>query len=72
MSTTTTPAPATTRQPAPHEHRGHWGPLPADGKTETFTVLFIHRLEDGKLAERWRVSDDLDRARQLGGRLVPT
>jgi predicted ester cyclase len=53
-------------------HRGDWGPLPADGKTETFTVLFIHRVEDGKLAESWRVSDDLERAHQLGGTLVPT
>ena len=33
-------------------------------------VVFIYRLEDGKIAERWAIRDDLTMLRQLGG--LPT
>lgn len=33
-------------------------------------VVFVYRLEDGRIAERWAIRDDLTMLRQLGG--LPT
>ena len=36
-----------------------------------YDVAFMYRFQDGRLAERWAVRDDLAMIQQLGGRLAP-
>jgi len=45
--------------------------IPGWGKRQTFSATFIHRIEDGRIAETWRNADDLGRIVQLGARIVP-
>lgn len=59
-----------------HGHRGgHWqgGPLFGfDLRPGTYhrEVVFLYRLHDGRITDRWAVRDDLTMLRQLGG--IPT
>jgi hypothetical protein len=51
---------------------GQWpgGPFlgfDADPGAYAREVVFVYRLEDGKIAERWAIRDDLTMLRQLGG-----
>lgn len=36
-----------------------------------YDVAFMYRFQDGRVAERWAVRDDLAMIEQLGGRLAP-
>ena len=51
-------------------HTGNWNlfgaELPATGKKTSIMMVFIWRLEDGKLVEGWEVDDNLEFLRQLG------
>ncbi|MCM2466289.1 ester cyclase [Methanoculleus oceani] len=51
-------------------HTGEWNlsgvPLPPTGKKVTMTMVFIWRIENGKLAEGWEVDEDRDFLKQLG------
>ena len=47
-------------------HKGEFMGIPATGKQVTSTGLVIVRIADGKIAEIWGASDQLDRMRQLG------
>lgn len=40
--------------------------MPPSGKTLTFTGTTIVRMEDGKIAERWAIVDELGLLQQLG------
>src|SRR5215216_7201209 len=42
--------------------------VPANGRRQTFTATFIHRITDGEIQETWRNADDLGRLLQLGAR----
>jgi predicted ester cyclase len=44
--------------------------IPSNGRTQVFTAMFIHQIEDGKIVETWRNADDLGRLLQLGGKIV--
>ena len=43
--------------------------IPSYGRMQSFTVTFIHHIEDGKIKETWRNADDLGRV--LGASVVP-
>jgi predicted SnoaL-like aldol condensation-catalyzing enzyme len=45
--------------------------IPGNGRWQTFTATFTHRIAGGKLLETWRNADDLGRLLQLGARLEP-
>lgn len=45
--------------------------IPARGRRQTFTAMFIHQIVDGKILETWRNADDLGRIFQLGARIEP-
>jgi hypothetical protein len=45
--------------------------VPSNGRPQTFTATFIHRIVDGKIAETYRNADDLGRVLQLGAQIVP-
>jgi ketosteroid isomerase-like protein len=45
--------------------------VPANGRTQTFTATFVHRVVGGRIAATWRNADDLGRLLQLGARIVP-
>lgn len=45
--------------------------IPAQGRQQTFTAMFIHRIIGGKIVETWRNADDLGRILQLGARIEP-
>ena len=45
--------------------------IPGDGRRQTFTAMFIHKIADGKILETWRNADDLGRILQLGARIEP-
>ncbi|WP_214041331.1 ester cyclase [Methanoculleus sp.] len=51
-------------------HTGEWnlsgGPLPPTGKKVAMTMVFIWRIDNGKLAEGWEVDEDRDFLKQLG------
>ena len=47
----------------------HFLGVPSNGRTQTFSAMFIHRIADGKIAETWRNADDLGRLMQLGARI---
>jgi predicted ester cyclase len=44
--------------------------LPARGRQQTFSAVFIHRIAHGKIVQTWRTADDLGRVLQLGGRIT--
>lgn len=43
--------------------------IPAQGRQQTFTAIFIHQIRDKKIIETWRNADDLGRVLQLGARI---
>ncbi len=51
-------------------HTGEWSlsgvPLPPTGRKVSMRMVFIWRLENGRLAEGWEVDEDLDFLKQLG------
>lgn len=47
-------------------HEGDLFGLPATGKKVNVNQLQIERIENGKIVEHWRQSDDLGMMRQLG------
>ena len=51
---------ATATQKAP------FGPFPASGKSFTVTIIGIHRIADGKIAETWVTWDNVSWLMQLG------
>jgi steroid delta-isomerase-like uncharacterized protein len=55
-----------TRYSARGTQRGEFHGLEPTGKEVRFTVVSIHRIADGKIAEGWRVVDRLDILEQLG------
>ena len=44
--------------------------IPGNGVEQVFRAMFIHYIEDGKIAETYRNADDLGRVFQLGGQVV--
>jgi predicted ester cyclase len=47
-------------------HEGTFRGIPATGRTATIQGIAIHRLRDGKIAERWILVDNLALLQQLG------
>jgi predicted ester cyclase len=47
-------------------HRGEYMGIPPTGKRVNFTGISIYRMEGGKIAESWGVSDLLGMMQQLG------
>lgn len=45
--------------------------VPANGKQQVFSAIFIHQIVDGKIVATWRNADDLGRILQLGARIEP-
>jgi hypothetical protein len=45
--------------------------IPARGRPQRFTAMFIHWISNGRILETWRNADDLGRVLQLGARLEP-
>lgn len=39
--------------------------VPASGREQVFSAIFIHQIVDGKIVETWRNADDLGRILQL-------
>jgi predicted ester cyclase len=53
-------------------HKGNFIGIPPTGKQMTYPVLYIHRIEDGKIKEAWLDYDSLlNLAMQLGFELKP-
>ena len=51
-------------------HQGEMQGVPATGKTVSVSTITIFRLDNGKIAEDWLVSDNLGLMQQLG--VIPT
>jgi predicted ester cyclase len=47
-------------------HQGDLMGIPPTGRQVTVTLIDVNRIEDGKLVERWGVSDMLGMMQQLG------
>ena len=47
-------------------HQGEYMGIPPTGNRVNFTGISIYRIEGGKIAESWGVSEDLDLMRQIG------
>jgi steroid delta-isomerase-like uncharacterized protein len=62
----------TTRYVGRATHGGVFHGLEATGKPVEFTVVAIHRFEDGRIAEGWRIVDRLDILEQLGRVAIST
>ncbi len=45
---------------------GHFGPFPASNKSFSVTIIGIHRIEKGKIAETWVTWDNVAWLTQLG------
>ena len=45
---------------------GPMGPLPATGRRMSISIIGLHRVENGKLAETWTSWDNVAALRQLG------
>jgi predicted ester cyclase len=45
--------------------------IPAHGQQQTFTAMFIHQIDQGRIVETWRNADDLGRLLRLGARFEP-
>ena len=45
--------------------------VPAKGRTQVFSAMFILKIRDGIVQETWRNADDLGRLFQLGARIEP-
>ncbi len=62
-----------TRLTAYGKHEGELPPgIPPTGSDLRMTAVVIHRIEDGKLAEKWSDRDDLALLQQLGVISLPT
>lgn len=46
--------------------------IPAQGRQQRFTAIFIHQITDGKIVETWRNADDLGRLLQIGAQIKPS
>jgi Predicted ester cyclase len=55
-----------TRMTAQATNTGSYMGLPATGKKITCAVMGIARVDDGKIAEHWGVTDELAMMAQLG------
>jgi hypothetical protein len=44
--------------------------VPAHGKQQIFSAMFIHHVIGGKVKETWRAANDLGRLLQLGARIT--
>lgn len=55
-----------TRSSAHATQQGDFHGLEPTGKAVNYTVISIHRIADGKIAEGWRVVDRLEILEQLG------
>ena len=55
-----------TRYTATGLHEGVYRGVEPTGKPVTYTVVTIHRITNGKIAEGWRVVDRLDIVHQIG------
>jgi predicted ester cyclase len=51
-------------------HQGEFLGIPPTGRQVTLSAMYICRLVDGKIVERWTNSDELGMLRQLGA--IPT
>src|SRR5215212_11102129 len=47
-------------------HQGEYMGIPPTGNRVNFTGISIYRIEGGKIAESWGLSDDLGLMRQIG------
>jgi hypothetical protein len=47
----------------------HFLGVPAHGREQLFSAMFLHRIEEERIAETWRNADDLGRLLQLGARI---
>ena len=47
-------------------HQGEYMGIPPTGNRVNFRGISIYRIEGGKIAESWGVSEDLDLMRQIG------
>ena len=56
----------TTRGVMTGTHDGVWQGVPPTGKPMRSTFIFIHRLKDRKIVERWVNADHLGILRQIG------
>jgi hypothetical protein len=45
--------------------------VPAAGRQQVFTAMFIHRITAGLIQQTWRNADDLGRLLQLGATITP-
>lgn len=52
-------------------HHGTWNGLEGNGRSVPFAVVWIFRFAGDRIAEIWRVADDMSRIRALGGKIVP-
>jgi steroid delta-isomerase-like uncharacterized protein len=59
-----------TRLTARGVHKGDLPGIPATGNPVTMTATVVHRIENGKLAEKWANMDLLGMLQQLG--VIPT
>ena len=53
-------------------HEGRFGGIEPTGKKFSGTSMVFYRIENGKIAERWLESDNLDMLKQLGAYQQPT
>jgi steroid delta-isomerase-like uncharacterized protein len=53
-------------------HLGIWRGVPPTGRPVAIRGITVHRLVDGRIAERYGVTDDVDVLRQLGVTEVPS
>jgi predicted ester cyclase len=49
-----------------NEQKGPFGPFPASGKSFKATIIGIHRIANGKIAETWVAWDNVAWLTQLG------
>jgi predicted ester cyclase len=52
-------------------HRGDYHGIAPTGKTVTYTVITMHNIANGQIAEGWRVVDRLHILEQLGAAPTP-
>lgn len=52
-------------------HEGRFGGIEPTGKQVAGTNMVFYRIEDGKIAERWLASDNLELLKQLGAAKMP-
>jgi len=59
------------RYTAQGTHRGDYHGIAPTGKTVTYTVIAMHNITNGQIAEGWRVVDRLHILEQLGAAITP-